>query len=236
MKNLARTTLIAWAAAAPLYLLLYWLADRPAVRLARDRFAGTGVYTLGELISFPGDTGVAPILLALLLLAAVAGHFLPGGKGRSWPLALFYIWTSVFVASLAGQALKILLGRCRPELLFAGGRYGLTFFAARWELTSTPSSHAILAFSSLTAISLLLPRGRIVFSALALLVGLSRVVLTAHYPSDVLFGAMIGIFSALWFHRLFYPPIPNPERSRAVGSPGVTPARRSGSGPPSRRG
>jgi membrane-associated phospholipid phosphatase len=206
MKKLSRATLLAVAAATPLYLLLYWLADRPAVRLARDHFAGTWVYTLAEVVSFPGDTPVAPVLLALALLAAVGGHFLPGGQERRWPVALFYIWTSVFVASLAGQILKILLGRCRPELLFASGRYGLTFFATRWELTSTPSSHTILAFSSLTALSLLFPRGRIVFLALALLAGAARVALTAHYPSDVLFGAMIGIVSALWFHRLFYPP------------------------------
>ena len=205
MKNLSRTTLIALAAALPLYLFLYWQADRSAVRLAHDRFAGTWVQTLAEVISFPGDTRVAPVLLALALLAAAGGHFLPGGKERSWPVALFYIWTSVFVASLAGQALKFLFGRCRPELLFAGDRYGLTFFASRWELTSTPSSHTILAFSAMTALSLLLPRGRIVFFALALLAGISRVVLTAHYPSDVLFGAMIGVFSALWFHRIFYP-------------------------------
>ena len=35
------------------------------------------------------------------------------------------------------------------------------------------------------------------------LIGASRVAVTAHYPSDVLFGAFIGIFTALWTYRQF---------------------------------
>lgn len=205
MKKLSRTTLIAFAAATPLYLLLYWLVDRPVVCLARDYFADTWVHTLGEVISFPAGSPVAEIALVLALLVAVTGSFLSGRKKRFWPFALFYLWTSAFVASLAGQALKILLGRCRPVLLFTEGRYGLTFFATCWEQNSTPSGHTIIAFSVMTALSLLLPRWRIAFLSLAPLVGLSRVVVTAHYPSDVLFGGLIGVFSALWFYRLFYP-------------------------------
>ena len=39
---------------------------------------------------------------------------------------------------------------------------------------------------------------------LAVLIGVSRVVVTDHYPSDILFGAYIGVFSALWVNRYFY--------------------------------
>ena len=52
--------------------------------------------------------------------------------------------------------------------------------------------------------SLLFRRGRIFFIALAVLIGISRVVVTAHYPADVIFGAFIGIFSALWTYRYFF--------------------------------
>jgi membrane-associated phospholipid phosphatase len=38
----------------------------------------------------------------------------------------------------------------------------------------------------------------------AALIGASRVVVTAHYASDVLFGAFIGIFSTLWTYRYFF--------------------------------
>lgn len=214
LKNLSRTTLLAFVGSVPLYLLLFRLADRPAVGWARDRFAGTWVHDLGEAISLPGHSPAVEVLLAGALLVAAAAHLLPGGKERSWPADLFYVWVSAFAASLAGQGLKMLLGRGRPELLFADGRYGLSFFSTRWELTSTPSGHAILAFSVMTSLSLLIPRRRWIFLSLAVLVAASRVAVTDHYPSDVLFGALIGAFSALWFHRWFYP---GPRQGETAG-------------------
>ncbi|WP_366927996.1 phosphatase PAP2 family protein [Sulfurovum sp.] len=39
------------------------------------------------------------------------------------------------------------------------------------------------------------------FIVLALMIGLSRILLTAHYPSDVLFGAFIGIMTAIWMYN-----------------------------------
>jgi len=44
-------------------------------------------------------------------------------------------------------------------------------------------------------------RFTVVFLSLATLIGVSRVAVTAHYPSDVLFGAFIGIFTALWAYK-----------------------------------
>ena len=32
----------------------------------------------------------------------------------------------------------------------------------------------------------------------------ARVLVTDHYPSDVLFGAFIGIFTAIWAYRYFF--------------------------------
>ena len=43
-----------------------------------------------------------------------------------------------------------------------------------------------------------------VFISIALLIGVSRIVVTAHYPSDVVFGAFIGIFTALWTYKYFF--------------------------------
>lgn len=215
MRNLSRTTLLAFAGAAPLYLFLFRRFDRPALCWVRDHCSGTWVHTLGEVVSFPGHSPAVEILLALTLLVAVTAHLLPGGKERAWPAKLFYVWTSAFAASLVGQGLKMLLGRYRPEMLFAGDLYGLSFLASRWEATSTPSGHSILAFSVMTSLSLLIPRRRWVFISLAVLVGLSRVAVTDHYPSDVLFGGLIGAFSSLWFYRWFYPGPAGPN-GRAV--------------------
>ena len=89
-------------------------------------------------------------------------------------------------------------------MLFEYDLYGLHFFSAEWALNSTPSGHTLRAFSLLTALSMLYRRFTILFISIAVLVGASRVAVTAHYPSDVIFGAFIGILTALWTYKHFF--------------------------------
>ena len=56
---------------------------------------------------------------------------------------------------------------------------------------------------SLVAFGTLWPRGRTVLWIYALLIAVSRVVVTAHYPSDVLAGAVVGVVGALLVRRWF---------------------------------
>ena len=51
-------------------------------------------------------------------------------------------------------------------------------------------------------------RFAVVFISIAILIGVSRVIVTAHYPSDVVFGAFIGVFTALVGHVGFKPATP----------------------------
>lgn len=61
---------------------------------------------------------------------------------------------------------------------------------------SFPSGHTSTAFMLATVLAWRKPEARIYFFSLAALVGLSRLYLGVHYPSDVLAGAIIGILSA----------------------------------------
>ena len=108
------------------------------------------------------------------------------------------------IAVVIGDGLKYLLGRHRPTMLFEQNLYGLNFFSTEWALNSTPSGHTIRAFSILTALSMLYRRFAVVFISIAILIGVSRVVVTDHYPSDVVFGAFIGVFTALWVYKYFF--------------------------------
>ena len=117
---------------------------------------------------------------------------------------MLYVCISVAIALVIGDGLKYLLGRYRPIMLFEQDLYGLHFFSTEWAMNSTPSGHTVRAFAILTALSILFRRFTFVFISIAVLIGVSRVAVTAHYPSDVVFGAFIGVFTALWVYKYFF--------------------------------
>ena len=62
---------------------------------------------------------------------------------------------------------------------------------------SFPSGHSATSFAAATVLSSYVPRGRVLFYALATLIAFSRVYNGMHYPTDVLAGAAGGVAIAL---------------------------------------
>jgi membrane-associated phospholipid phosphatase len=62
---------------------------------------------------------------------------------------------------------------------------------------SFPSGDASLAFAMAMSLSITVPRFRWLWWTLAIIVGLERIAENAHYPSDVVAGAALGIAVAL---------------------------------------
>lgn len=92
--------------------------------------------------------------------------------------------------------LKILLGRERPyNVLKDINTYNIIL-----KDYSFPSGHTSASFSIATIIAFNLSRLAILALLGALIVGISRVYLAVHYPTDVLAGMVIGIGSAILIH------------------------------------
>lgn len=99
---------------------------------------------------------------------------------------------SMIFAGLNVQALKLLLGKARPYLGLGPVFTGPTLSA---DYESMPSGHTAVAFSLATVLAANYPRCKWLFYGGAALVGLSRIYLEMHWPSDVLAAAVIGIYA-----------------------------------------
>jgi undecaprenyl-diphosphatase len=104
-------------------------------------------------------------------------------------------------AGILDQILKNLVCRARPSAPEAGAFFvNFPCFPAKYAYASFPSGHATTAFAAALLLALWYPRATGAFVGLAGLVGLSRVMLGAHFPSDVLAGALLGSAVALTVH------------------------------------
>ncbi|MFZ5450544.1 MAG: phosphatase PAP2 family protein [Thermodesulfobacteriota bacterium] len=207
MENLRKKTVIAGGLTLAVYLVLFIWVDRAVDLWVHQQGAASWVFQAGTYISCLAKGSFIKLGLALGFLLVIV---VDPGLTRGWSRGLLYVCTTGAVAIIIGEAWKYFLGRYRPIMLFEHDLYGLHFFASKWQLNSTPSGHTIRAFTLLTALSLLYRRFTVVFLSLATLIGVSRVMVTAHYPSDVLFGAFIGIFTALWAYKYFFSKTNNP--------------------------
>jgi membrane-associated phospholipid phosphatase len=156
------------------------------------------------------DFGKAAFVLWLLAAALLAVAIVaPRVQGTSRSLLiglatrLQFVFLAVFVPLLAGEVIKWIVGRGRP---FVGGEanaFNFEHFAGTEAYASFPSAHAITAFALAFAVSAIWPQTRVAMMVYAVLIALSRLVLLAHHPSDVVAGALIGaigmMFVRYWF-------------------------------------
>lgn len=70
---------------------------------------------------------------------------------------------------------------------------------------SFPSGHTTAAFSLATILSLNFPSFLLAFIAIALIVGLSRIYLAVHFPTDVFIGIIIGISFGIFNYLAIHP-------------------------------
>ena len=119
-------------------------------------------------------------------------------------LQLTFVTSTWLLSGVIHHVIKIVLGRYRPRYLFSENWYGINPLNFNIAHNSFPSGHTQTIFAITIGLTLLYPRLGIFLVPLAVLVGISRVVLIAHYPSDVLFGAYLGMATAILVKRHYF--------------------------------
>jgi undecaprenyl-diphosphatase len=95
---------------------------------------------------------------------------------------------AIFASVLLFMAIKNLIGRPRPCEVWAN----LPCLLRAPDRFSFPSGHTMTAFAAASAYGALAPELLLLFLPAAVLIGLSRILLGLHYPTDVLAGALLG--------------------------------------------
>ncbi len=101
---------------------------------------------------------------------------------------------AVAYSGIACLTLKAAFGRARPWT--DEGPYSFTGPRISDDYNSMPSGHSATAFALATVLAKQYPEYKYVFYACASLIAVSRVYVHAHWPSDVLAGAALGVWSA----------------------------------------
>lgn len=118
-------------------------------------------------------------------------------------LRLSFIFAAIAVPGLFVSIVKRLIGRARPFVTGEADPFAWAYFVWRPDYASMPSGHTTSAFAAAFAIGALWPKARPFMWSYAVLIAVSRVVVTAHYPSDVLAGAVVGTLGALLVRNWF---------------------------------
>jgi membrane-associated phospholipid phosphatase len=140
------------------------------------------------------------LIILIALFASPALDYMSRATLAMVVARLGYVFIAVGLPGLVSTVVKRWIGRVRPS---AAGPFAYEPFSWQPDYASFPSGHATTAFAALVAFGAVFPRSRPVLWAYALLIAASRVVVSAHYPSDVIAGAAFGAFGALlvrdWF-------------------------------------
>jgi len=165
---------------------------------------------LGRLITNFGSSGWILFASAILFFEALAAtRLVPSVKARFQAMLVShvaaYMFISVAGSGLLANLLKRAIGRARPGLYEEWGIFSLHPFAGSARFESFPSGHATTVGAIFMVVALLFPRYRLHMLIGALWLGFSRVIVEAHYPSDVLaglaFGAWFSVLMAVVFSR-----------------------------------
>jgi undecaprenyl-diphosphatase len=146
--------------------------------------------------SFISSLGRGEVLAFLLIVLCLLPVATSKRRGLLWRGIL-----GLVTAGVCSLVIKVLVGRPRPSLLASGyyWPHSPTFVD---EFFSTPSGHTVAAFALACVLSFYFPKWRYLLMGTALVIGLSRIFLLYHYPSDIIISALVGCVIGKWASKV----------------------------------
>jgi membrane-associated phospholipid phosphatase len=139
------------------------------------------------------------IALAAILCTPSAGR-MTARVLTSLVVRLEFLFLAIALPSLFVTIVKGFIGRLRPSEL---GPFVYSPWSWQHKFASMPSGHSAAAFAFAVAVSLVWPRARVPVWIFAAVIGASRVIIQAHFVSDVFSAFFVGGFGAILVRNWF---------------------------------
>ena len=161
------------------------------------------ITTLGDSKWYFGICFVVLISLYLIQKIFPNGFFLNN-------IAIFknlniFILVSLFFTGIITQIIKHLIGRPRPN--HSDGESSINFLSFNSEFHSFPSGHASTIFLIILAVVVFFPKLKYFLFPFAAIIAFSRVVVGAHFVTDVIGGVVIAFvglkLTTMFFNKYF---------------------------------
>jgi dolichol-phosphate mannosyltransferase len=158
----------------------------------------------------------------LLLSATVVAAAVSLRRPRHVLGAALGVVLAAYLAGAALEVVKLFIERARPEEVL-GGQIQLSHGRSWAHLASFPSGHLIVTAAMAAAAASAVPALRRPLLAYVVVVALTRVLFGAHFPLDVLVGAVVGYELGVFAARLMASGrlLPAPRMATAAGRLGV---------------
>ena len=119
---------------------------------------------------------------------------------RKWTRIFLSMLIALSIAGVLGHGIKIATGRARPSVRAeeVWNRFSTKYHAF-------PSGHVAASTAFFGVLFFAKRRAGLACLLIPILIGFSRMYVNAHYLSDVVFAAILGILCAILVGRLFLP-------------------------------
>jgi membrane-associated phospholipid phosphatase len=177
--------------------LLALMIDRAAAHFIYDHVNARMHKFLDGITHYAKAGHWLAVAILALAGAALARHF----GVRDPDIDRVVTYSVAFIASLTLgsavlHAIKLVLGRRRPRDDMEMGLYGFMPLSFNLDYNSFPSGHALTICCVAVIFTCVWPMLWPLWFAIAALLAVTRALLTAHFLSDVLIGAGIGLIAA----------------------------------------
>jgi len=125
---------------------------------------------------------------------------------RKWTRIFLSMLIALSIAGVLGHGIKIATGRARPSVRAeeVWNRFSTKYHAF-------PSGHVAASTAFFGVLFFANRRAGLACLSIPILIGFSRMYVTAHYLSDVVCAAVLGILTALLVAHFLLRPIPKPQ-------------------------